>query len=149
MGNLRSRSRNSLIYTERHWGLLIKLTDPNGDEYKTSDDYGEPLRTLQTLTDFKKLDPESGEMVTVTKPVVSIRLDALTRKPESGERWHVRVQTEPLDISNSMSFDDALADYPDSFSDYMIDESRATEGGSSIGFTRLYLHIAEQLPDII
>lgn len=149
MANLRSRSRNHLIYTERQWGLLIKLTDPDGAEYKVSADYGEPLRTLQTLTDFKKLNPETGEMITVIFPVVSIRLDALTRKPQSDEKWHCRVQIEPLDIPNSMGFDAALALYPDSFIDYMIDPDRATEGGSSIGYTRLYLHLVEQTPEIL
>ena len=148
MANLRNRSRHNLIYTERHWGLLIKLTDPDGIEYKLSADYGEPLRTLQTLTDFKKLNPETGEMITITFPVISMRLDALTRKPQSDEKWHCKVQIEPLDISNSMTFDEAIVLHHDSFIDYMIDKTKATEGGSSIGYTRLYLHLAEQTPEI-
>ena len=148
-GNLRSVSRRNLIITERQWGLLIKLTDPDGDDYVSSADRNEPLRTLQTLNDFKKLNIETGEEVTVIYPVVSIRLDALARVPMSGENWFVKIQIEPLDIPLSTTFDEAILLHPDSFKDYMIDPSKATEGGNSIGFTRLYLHLAEQDPDIV
>lgn len=148
MGNLRNVSRNNLIVTERQWGLLVRLTDPDGAIYDRSADKDDPLRTLQTLNDFKRLNPETGEEVLIIDPVVSIRLDALARKPQSGENWHVKVQIEPLDISLDMDFDAAILLHPDSFVDYMIDPSKATEGGNSIGFTRLYLHLAEQFPVI-
>lgn len=149
-GNLRLVSRRNLIITEIQWGLLIRLTAPDtGTIYDRSADKDDPLRTLQTLNDFKRLNPETGEEVLVIDPVVSIRLDALARKPQSGETWHVKIQTEPLDIPLSMDFDAAILLHPDSFVDYMIDPSKATEGGNSIGFTRLYLHLAEQFPEIL
>lgn len=143
-GNLRLVSRRNLIITERQWGLLVRLTGPDGTIYDRSADRDEPLRTLQTLNDFKQLNIETGEEVLVTDPVVSIRLDALVRKPQGGETWHVVCQVEPLDIPLSMDFDTAIATHPDSFVDYMFDPGKSPEGGKSIGYTRLYLHLAEQ-----
>lgn len=149
MGNLRNVSRKNLIVTERQWGLLVRLTaDGTGTIYDRSADKDDPLRTLQTLNDFKRLNVETGEEVLVTDPVISIRLDALARVPQSGETWQVRLQIEPLDIPLDMDFDAAILLHPDSFVDYIIDPAKSTEGGNSIGYTRLYLHLAEQYPAV-
>jgi hypothetical protein len=122
MVNLRELVESDLEITLTGvWSLPVELTDPDG---VVSSHRG------QVLYDTVGLDPETGERIVVNNPVVSLRRSDLDRIPVAGERWHVRIPVQPSETA-------ILADF-------VLDSTRAPEGGASIGFIRLYLMKAVQ-----
>ena len=112
------------VQNNKDWGLPIELTDPDGIRYTTDAITGETLKAAQILYDYRKLDPQTGEEITVSEPIVTIAKDSLTRVPLPGERWYIKMPIEPSESATLVS--------------RVISEIRAPEGGSSLGFIRIY-----------
>ena len=130
MSNLRNRAIADMKRLNlRDWSGVVELTDPDGEKYTTDDETGEELKAVQILYDYRRIDPLTGEFITVNEPVVTVALSSLARVPVAGEKWHVRIPEDP----------DATV-----LSDFVLDASRAPEGGRSLGFIRLYPHKAVQ-----
>lgn len=122
--NLRERAESDLQYTlEGHFALPIELTGPDGIKLNV---------TGQILSDTIKQNPDTGETIIVNNPVLAIRRKSLSQIPQPGETWFVRI---PLDPDPSAEL-----------ADFVIDSDHAPEGGRSLGFIRLYLRKAEQVP---
>lgn len=127
--NLREQVESDLSFTlEGLWGLPVELIDPDGNEI-TLTVSGAPL-VGQILYDVVKINPETGEEMIVNKPVVTLRRSSLSRVPEPGEKWFVRIPTSPSTTATK--------------EDFIIDQTRPPEGGASIGFIRLYLRRAKE-----
>lgn len=110
------------------WGLPVELTGPDGIEIKTSANSPDPANPLplmgQVLYTTLRVSPETGEEMTVNKPVVTLRRSSLVRVPLDGENWHVKFPTDP-----SLTAE---------LKNYVLSLDMATEGGRSMGFIRLY-----------
>ena len=124
--NLRERAESDLKSSlEKEWALPVQLSGPDGVE-----DGVDSLLVGQVLYDYVKISPETGEEMTVNKPVVTLRRSSLTRVPEPGENWSVKIPIDPSTTATLQNF--------------VLDKARPPEGGRSIGFIRLYLTKAEQ-----
>lgn len=108
----------------KDWGLPIELCSPDGTWYTTDAETGEQLKAIQILYDYRKLNPETGEEVTVHEPIVVIAKAALTRIPISGENWIIKIPTTPSETAQLET--------------RVINKARATEGGASLGYIRMY-----------
>jgi hypothetical protein len=129
--NLRERAESDLAITledPTQFGLPVELTGPDGKEYNTSANSPDPLNPLplygQVLYTTVRVSPETGEEMVTNAPVVVLRRSSLERIPQDGENWHIRFPKDP-----SLTGE---------FSDYVFTPDRASEGGRSIGFIRLY-----------
>lgn len=120
---LRERVERDLAVTlEGKWSLPVNLIDPEGTRT-------DGLRG-QILYDIVRMNPETGEMTTVSTPVVSLRRSSLSRIPAPGETWLVEIPETPSETAPMIQF--------------VISPVRPPEGGASIGFIRLYLQELEQ-----
>lgn len=130
MTNLRERVERDLVTSiEKEWGLPVKLVSPDGVIIETSVHTGNAL-VGQVLYDTVRINPDTGEEMVVGNPVVVLRRSSLSRVPEPGEKWIVKIPTSPSESA--------------ALEDFIIDPSRPPEGGRSIGFIRLYLRRAVQ-----
>ena len=75
--------------------------------------------------------PDSGEPTVVFNPMASFPRGSLVRIPKDGEKWSL---TAPLD-----------PDIPDVVTTMSMDQSKAVEGGRSLGIIRIYLSQVKQL----
>lgn len=117
MPNLRELIESDLGTTlEGDFALPVELIDPDGAK-----------QTLvgQVLYDTITLDPETGEPITANNPMVALRRTSLTRVPVAGEKWIVKIPTDPS------------ATAP--LEEFMITGDRPPDGGRSIGYIRLHL----------
>jgi hypothetical protein len=129
--SLRERAESDLGTTledPTQWGLPVELTGPDGKEYKTSANSPDPLNPLKlygrvTYTTVRS-NFETGEEIVENKPIVVLRRSSLERVPLDNETWHVRFPKDP-----SLTAE---------LKDYVMTPGRASEGGRSIGFIRLY-----------
>lgn len=123
MPNLRELAESHLAITlEGDFGLPVNLIGPDGIRY--NDLIG------QVIFDIRRLNPETGEEMTVSTPVVTLRRSSLSRIPKAGEKWIVEIPETPSTTADKKQ--------------YIISPTRAPEGGASIGFIRLYLQDVEQ-----
>jgi hypothetical protein len=129
--SLREQMERDLAVTlERpeDWGMPVELIGPDGKEYKTSANSSDPENPDplygQVHYASTHFSPETGEDTVVNKPTVVLRRSSLERIPEDGENWHVRFPKDPS-LTATMR-------------DYVLTRDKATEGGRSIGFIRLY-----------
>jgi hypothetical protein len=127
--NLREQMEKDLSVTlEGEWGLLVELVGPDGIEITTSANSPDPLSPLplkgQVLYSTVRVSPETGEDMIINNPIVVLRRSSLSRIPQDGEKWLVRIPEDP-------SLSAAL-------NSYVFTPERASEGGRSIGFIRLY-----------
>jgi hypothetical protein len=121
--NLRELAEKDLGRTlEGDWSLPVNLIDPDGVRYNG-------LRG-QVLFDIVRVNPETGEEVTVPTPVVSLRRSSLVRIPLPGENWIVETPGAPSETAPMVQ--------------RVISPTRPPEGGASIGFIRIYLQDVEQ-----
>ncbi len=136
MVNLREQAEADLSFTlEGEWRLPVELIDPDGNIINESENSPDPLNPLalygQVLYDIVQVNPETGEQMIINDPIVSIRRSSLPRIPEAGEKWLVKIPTDPSETAT--------------LEDFVIDPTRPPEGGRSLGFIRLYLRRAAQL----
>lgn len=124
--NLREQVELDLSTTlEGEFSLPVNLVDPDGVKY--NDLHG------MVLFDISRINPETGEPVTVGTPVVVLRRASLVRVPAAGEKWIVEIPERPSVDANKVQ--------------YVLSPTRPPEGGASIGFIRLYLQNVEQSND--
>ena len=76
------------------------------------------------------INPDTGEEIAINTPNVSLRRSSLTRIPEAGEKWVVKIPVSPEENAPVESF--------------IISPTQPPQGGRSIGFIRLYLNRIEQ-----
>lgn len=123
MVNLRELTESQLEKSlEGIWSLPVNLVSPDGVRY-------DDLRG-QVLFDIVRVNPETGEDMTVQTPVVTLRRSSLTRIPEPGEKWIVEIPVTPNEAAVKVQ--------------YVLSPTRPPEGGASIGFIRLYLQAVKQ-----
>lgn len=123
--NLRELAEKDLGRSlEGEWSLPVNLIDPDGARY-------DGLRG-QVLFDIVRVNPETGEEVTVQTPVVTLRRSTLARVPAPGENWIVEIPATPSEAAAKVQ--------------HVLSPTRPPEGGASIGFIRLYLQAVEQAP---
>ncbi len=134
MGNLRNlAAADARELNINDWGMLIRLTSPDGIKYETDNVTGEALRTVSTLSDFRKFDPNIGEDITVTEPIVVMARASLERIPLADENWLLEFSLDPdSDV------------IPDDGEDFVLSNVRAPEGGRSLGLIRFYPTKAKQ-----
>lgn len=126
MGDLRAKIENDLVTTlEGRFGLPVELTGPDGSTQTQKAGDPESLLQGQVIYDTLEENPETGELVVLEGPVVTLRRTSLDAVPEPGEFWHVRIPSEPR------------ADAP--MEDYVLSTDHPPRGCRSIGFIRLYL----------
>ncbi len=126
--NLRELAESHLEQTlEGMWSLPINFVTPDGDRV-------DGLRG-QILYDQVRTNPETGEVVIVTEPIITVRrstmLSDVGRVPAAGENWLVEIPESPSESADKAS--------------YVISSTRAPEGGRSVGFVRIYLQEVDQL----
>jgi hypothetical protein len=128
--NLREQIESDLSRTlEKEYGLPVVLIDPDGNTIEVSQNDGQPL-VGQVLYDTVRINPDTGEEMIVNNPIVSLRRSSLSRVPQAGENWIVKIPTDPSTTAAK--------------EDFIISSTRPPEGGRSIGFIRLYLQRAKQ-----
>jgi hypothetical protein len=121
---LRETIEADLLETlESEYGLPFELIDPDGVTYTKSANDATADLVGQILFDTIVEDPETGQQIVVHNPVVSVRRTSLTRVPQNGEKWIVKIPTVP--------------NYTAAKTAFMFE--RAIEDGGSIGFIQLYL----------
>lgn len=129
--NLRERIESDLRFSlEGRWGLPVVLISPDGVRQDTRAGSTDPLMG-QILYDIVRTNPETGDVVVVETPVVTLRRSSLNRVPLAGENWIVEIPTGPSTTAPMQK--------------YMLSSSRPPEGGRSIGVIRLYLQVVEQI----
>lgn len=115
--NLRERAESDLGLTlEGRWGLPVVLVAPDGARQ-------EDLRG-QVMYDIVRMDPDTGNEVTIDSPVVTLRRSSLTRVPVAGETWGIEFPESPSETAPMVQ--------------HILTPDRPPEGGKSIGFIRLY-----------
>jgi hypothetical protein len=118
MVNLREQAEQDLSFTlEGAFALPVELVSP--DPVTTQSLSG------QVLYDHVALNPDTGGEMVVKKPVVVLRKSSLTRVPQPGEAWIVRIPTTPSTTAPLV--------------DFVITSDNAPELNDSIGFIRLFL----------
>jgi hypothetical protein len=122
--NLREQVESDLaVSLEGDWALPVELVTPDGE---VIDD----IPGAQILYDTVRVNPDTGEEMVVNNPIVVLRRSSLSRVPQPGEVWAVRIPVTPSTTAP--------------LADFVIDPTRPPEGGASIGFIRLYLRKAKQ-----
>ena len=106
--------------------LPVYLIDPTGTKNST------PYRGT-VLGDLVRINPDTGERMVVSNPVVILRRSSLARVPLAGEKWIVEIPESPRAGAAMIQ--------------YALSPVRPPEGGQSIGFIRLYLQVVEQTPE--
>lgn len=137
MDNLRERAEQDLgvaLEDPNQFGLPVELTGPDGIEIKTSANSPDPENPLllygQVLYNTVRVNPATGEQMVTAMPVISLRRSSLSRIPLDGENWHIKFPKDPS-LTAEMA-------------NYALTPGRASEGGQSIGFIRLYPTVVVQ-----
>ena len=129
--NLREQVEKDLGESlESEWGLPVVLIDPDGVKYDTS--ASDPVKSLvgQVLYGKKEFNPDTGQDVYINTPIVTLRVTSLARVPVNGEKWGIKIPTSPSTTAPLVDF---------------IFNGRPLEGGTSLGFIRIYPQKAEQI----
>lgn len=117
MDNLREQAESDLAITlEGEYALPVTLITPDGISISV---------TGQVLYDSLELNPDTGMPVNVNNPLVTLRRSSLSRIPQPGERWVVKIPTSPSTTAE--------------LEDFIIDANAAPTGGRSLGIIRLHL----------
>jgi hypothetical protein len=110
--------------------LPVVLIDPDGNIIDTTLNDTGVLRG-QINYETMDIDPQTGADMVVNLPVVALRRSSLSRVPEAGEKWFVKIPVSPVEGA--------------AIEDFILSETRPPEGGAGIGFVRLYLQRAAQV----
>jgi hypothetical protein len=118
LANLRALAESHLSVTlEGAWAIEVDLIGPDGKKQLGL--------KAQVLYDRTEQNPATGQPVIVNEPVVVLRYSSLNPAPASpNEKWHISMPVSPVASAEK--------------ADFVLDPSRAIEGGRSIGIIRLY-----------
>lgn len=114
----------------KDWSLPVIFIAPDGTKYEIDAITGETLNAVQILYDYRREDPDSGPEIMVNEPVVVMARSSLARIPAEGETWIIKMPEDPNTTATLV--------------DFILTETRAAEGGRSLGFIRFYPQKAEQ-----
>lgn len=125
MENLRAQLELDLHESlEGEFGMPVELTSPDGVEQIFNRNNTLELLKGQVLYFSKREDPETGEIIVVNQPVVTLRISSLIRVPKSGETWYIKMPISPEVGAAKERF--------------VFTATRSAEHGTDIGFIRLY-----------
>lgn len=125
MQNLRAQIEKDLhVSLEGQWKISVELTGPNGETQIYSKNNPTELLGGQVLYFSKQENPETGEMIIVDLPVISLRISSLDVVPQAGENWYIKMPISPIAGAEKQSF--------------IFTPTRSPEHGTDIGFMRLY-----------
>jgi len=130
--NLRVQANKDLersMESENDWGLPVVLIDPDGNTIVTKKDSTDRL-SGQVLLNTVEYNPDTGEDIVVNDPVVTLRMASLTRIPENGETWVVKIPQTPDPDADLVS--------------YLLSPDKAMKFNRSFGFVRMYLQNLDQ-----
>lgn len=135
MLNLRKLAESDLSITlEGEYGMQVSFISPDGVRQDYAVVQGVLSTTVhltgQVLYDTVRLNPDNGDRLVTNQPIVSVRRSSLLRVPEPGENWIVEIPATPTPNAPIIQCS--------------ISPVRPPEGGSSIGFVRLYVQALEQ-----
>lgn len=111
---------------ESDFGAPVVLVDPEGNVIDTSVHGGKLYGRVQY--DYVAEQP-SGERVIVKQPMVILRKSSLSRVPQAGENWAIRIPTSPGGSEMTT---------------FKLGATRAPEEADTIGFVRLFPQKAVQ-----
>lgn len=121
------------ITLEGEYGMNVSLISPDGVRQDFAAVQGvEGIKRLrgQVLYDTVRLNPENGDRLIINQPVISLRRASLLRVPVAGENWIIEFPESPITGAPIVQ--------------HSLSPVRPPEGGSSIGFIRLYTQVLEQ-----
>ena len=131
MINLRTQIELDLADTvEAEFKMPVQLTGPDGITQVYKKDSITDLLGGQVLYTTRRVNPETGEVIIVNEPVVTLRISSLNRVPQNGERWYIKFPVSPVVGATYQSF--------------TFTPTRATEGGQDIGIIKIYPQRIEQ-----
>lgn len=81
---------------EKEVGQKVVLIDEDGREYEKSALNPENDLKGFFVSESLEYDINTGMEVVVDAPVLSLPLRALERIPQDGEKWFIRIQTDPF-----------------------------------------------------
>ena len=120
----RTLERDMYDTLESEWKMPVELTSPDGVQQIYSANNPSELLGGQVLYSSRRESPETGEIIVVNQPVVTLRISSLVRIPKVGEKWYIKIPTgyEPNATKQSFVFT------PD----------RSPENGTDMGFIKIY-----------
>lgn len=107
----------------------VVLYGPDGIIYD-KDINGDPL-VCEFLSGRTTVIPDSGEECVVFRPVAVFHRSLLIKIPQYGENWAMAAPLNP--------------DFPASLTMLSMDQSKAIEGGRSLGIIRIYFSEVNQI----
>lgn len=129
--NLRAAIESDLYESlESEWKIPVELTSPDGERQIYSANNATELLGGQVLYFSRSENPETGEMMIINQPVVTLRISSLERVPQDGETWYIKMPISPVRGAPKISF--------------VFTPTRASEHGTDIGFIRIYPQRIEQ-----
>lgn len=130
MENLRQAIEKDLKDSlEGEFKVPVELTGPDGiTQIYSENDPGELLGG-QVLYFSKEENPETGEIIIIDNPVVSLRISSLKRVPADGETWYIKMPISPVAGAEKISF--------------VFTATRSKMSGTDIGFIRIYVQKIE------
>lgn len=131
MENLRETAEKDLYESlESEWKMPVELTSPNGIKQVYSANNPTELLGGQVLYSSRRENPETGEVIVVNQPVVTLRVSSLVRIPQAGETWFIKIPVSPIVGALKHSF--------------VFTPDRSPEHGTDMGFIKLYLQRISQ-----
>jgi hypothetical protein len=131
MENLRAQIELDLHESlEGEFKIAVELTSPDGVKQIYSKNNPSELLGGQVLYFSKRADPETGEIIVVNQPVVTLRISSLTTVPKAGESWYIKMPISPEIGAAKERF--------------VFTATRSPEHGTDIGFIRIYPQRIEQ-----
>lgn len=128
MSLFRQMASNIAKHAIKLQNTIVKLYAPDGTVYD-KDTEGNPL-VCEFLSGRTTITPDTGEEGVVFRPVATFHRTLLPVIPQSGEKWAIEAPLDP--------------DLPDIKTILTVDNSKAIEGGRSLGVIRLYLSEVKQ-----
>ena len=121
--SIRDLALNVARVAHKKAGTTVNSIDPDGKIVEHDD--------CQFLSGRTTESPDSGANVVVFRPVATFPRNSFpNRIPKDGENWVFQCPLDP--------------DQPSALTSISMDESKAIEGGRSLGVIRIYLSTVKQ-----
>lgn len=131
MINLRQQIELDLGDTiESEYKMPVQITGPDGITQVYKKGSISVLLGGQVLYTTRKLNPETGEVIVINEPVVTLRISSLNRVPKAGENWYIKMPVSPVAGALYQAF--------------TFTPTHAPEGGQDIGIIKIYPQRIEQ-----
>jgi hypothetical protein len=125
MENLRAAIEKDLADSiEGEFLIEVELTAPNGETQIYSKNDPDKKLGGQVLYYTRRENPETGEIIVVNEPVISLRISSLNIVPKSGETWYIKMPISPVIGAEKK--------------DFIFTPTRAPQDGFDIGFLKIY-----------